>query len=67
MNVLVTGAQFNNKGAQSLLFTVMSQLRNQYDDVEIYYLPIDDCFSYTPDIYKFHVVFETVHHLLPDL
>ena len=58
MNVLVTGAQFNNKGAQSLLFTVMSQLRNQYDDVEIYYLPIDDCFSYKPDIYKFNIVFD---------
>ena len=58
MNVLVTGAQFNNKGAQSLLFTVMSQLRNQYDDVEIYYLPIDDCFSYTPGIYKFNIVFD---------
>lgn len=58
MNVLITGAQFKNKGAQSLLFTVMNELRQHYGDVEIYYLPIDDCFSYPSDTYRFHVVFD---------
>lgn len=35
MNVLITGTQFHNKGTQSLLFTVMSELRSRYGDVEI--------------------------------
>lgn len=35
MNVLITGAQFHNKGAQSLLFTVMSELRSRYENVEM--------------------------------
>ena len=58
MNVLVTGAQFKNKGAQSMLFTVISELRDRFSDVDIYYLPIDDCFSYPKDEYKFKLVFD---------
>lgn len=63
MNVLITGAQFHNKGAQSLLFTVMSELRRRYENVEIYYLPIDDCFQYEPDNYRFHLVFDDLAYL----
>lgn len=63
MNVLITGAQFHNKGAQSLLFTVMSELRSRYGDVEIYYLPIDDCFQYEPGNYRFHLVFDDLAYL----
>ncbi len=58
MNVLVTGAQFKNKGAQSLLFTVMSELRRRYENVEIYYMPIDDPFTYSAGEYKFHLVYD---------
>ena len=63
MNILITGAQFHNKGAQSLLFTVMSELRSRYENVEIYYLPIDDCFQYEPGNYRFHLVFDDLAYL----
>lgn len=63
MNVLITGAQFHNKGAQSLLFTVMSELRSRYKNIEIYYLPIDDCFQYEHEKYNFYVVFDDLAYL----
>lgn len=58
MNVLITGAQFSNKGAQSLLFTVMDQLRKKYDDVNIFYLPLDKVESYPSETYRFKLVFD---------
>lgn len=63
MNILITGAQFHNKGAQSLLFTVMSEFRSRYENVEIYYLPIDDCFHYEPGKYRFYLVFDDLAYL----
>lgn len=61
MNVLITGAQFANKGAQSMLFTVVNEIRNRYENAEVYYLPLDyfreDCFSHQDD-YKFHFVYD---------
>lgn len=63
MNVLITGAQFRNKGAQSLLFTVMSELRGRYKSVKIYYLPIDDCFQYEAEKYRFNLVFDDLAYL----
>lgn len=58
MNVLITGAQFTNKGAQSLLFSVMDQLRRHYGEVEIYYLPMDGWKAYAPGEYRFHLVYD---------
>ena len=63
MNVLVTGAQFHNKGAQSLLFSLMTELYYRYKNVEIYYLPIDDCFKYETEKFRFHVVFDDLAYL----
>ena len=58
MKILITGAQFGNKGAQSLLFTVMDQLRRQDADTEIYYTPVDNYKSYAPDHpFRFHLIF----------
>lgn len=62
MNVLITGAQFSNKGAQALLFTTVNELRIRYDNVNIYYVPIDwrynkTCFDNTHD-YRFIFVFD---------
>lgn len=57
MKVMITGAQFNNKGAQSLLFTVVDQLKKKFSDIEIYYLPIDDYRKYEKEKYKFHIVY----------
>lgn len=61
MNILITGAQFNNKGAQSMLFTVVNEIRNRYPDVDFYYLPLDyfkeGCFQNMGD-YRFHFVID---------
>lgn len=57
MNVMITGAQFSNKGAQSLLFSVIDQLRKRYNDVEIYYLPLDDYNKYNKQDLKFNVIY----------
>lgn len=57
MKVLITGAQFNNKGAQSLLFTVVDQLKKRNADIEIYYLPIDDYRKYDKSQLNFHIVY----------
>ena len=61
MNVLITGAQFSNKGSQSMLFTVVNEIRNRYPDAEIYYLPLDyykkDCFLNMSD-YRFCFVID---------
>ena len=61
MNVLITGAQFENRGAQSMLFTVVNEFRTRYADVEFYYVPLDyarkDCFACCDD-YKFNFVYD---------
>lgn len=57
MNVMITGAQFTNKGAQSLLFSLISQMREHYSDLNIYFLPLDDYQAYDADRYKFEVVY----------
>lgn len=58
MRILITGAQFNNKGAQSLLFTLINEMCLRFEDCEFYYLPIDNCFNYHPDEYLMHIVYD---------
>lgn len=60
MKVMITGAQFNNKGAQSLLFTMIDQLKKKDKDIEIYYLPVDDYRKYEKKKYRFHIVYGTM-------
>lgn len=36
---LITGAQFMNKGAQSMLFTAVSEIRDRFDDAVIWFCP----------------------------
>lgn len=61
MNVLITGAQFANRGAQSMLFTVVNEVRNRYEDAEFYYLPLDyfkdGCYAHRDD-YRIHFVYD---------
>lgn len=63
MNVLITGAQFGNKGAQSMLFTVVSEVRDRYPNADFYYLPLDyfreNCFQNIAD-YRFHFVIDAM-------
>ncbi len=37
MKVIITGANFGNKGAQSMLFTTVAVLRNKYPDAKIFF------------------------------
>lgn len=56
---LITGAQFGNKGAQSMLFTAVSELRKKHPECDIYYLPIDSIENYPDSIlakYRFHII-----------
>ena len=56
---LITGAQFENKGAQSMLFTAVSELRRMHPECDIYYLPIDPVSNYPDSVlqkYRFHIM-----------
>ena len=61
MNVLITGAQFGNKGAQSMLFTVVNEVRDRYPNADFFYLPLDyykeECFQ-NLESYRFHFVID---------
>lgn len=37
MKVVITGANFGNKGAQSMLFTTVAVLRRNYPDAKIFF------------------------------
>lgn len=58
-NILITGANFGNKGAQAMLFVTISEIRSRYPDAKIYYttrenLKISDGFKFTAiDKYTF--------------
>lgn len=47
---LITGAQFHNKGAQSMLFVSVDQLKKKYPECIIWYLPVDNGSYYTEDV-----------------
>ena len=57
MKILIMGAQFANKGAQSMLFSVMDQFRKHYGDVDVYFVPLDDHQQYAGHRYKFRVIY----------
>lgn len=61
MNVLITGASFANRGAQSMLFTVVNEVKSKYDSAEFYYLPTnyfkENCFENCAD-YRFTFVYD---------
>ena len=73
---LITGAQFENKGAQSMLFVTVSELKRKNSECDIYYLPIDSITNY-PDMviskYQFHIIrkrsglYSQLYSLLPQL
>ena len=73
---LITGAQFENKGAQSMLFVAVSELRRKHPDCDIYFLPVDAAEQYPDSIlarYKFHIlrnktgIYSQIYDLLPQL
>ena len=58
MNFLITGASFTNKGAQSLLFSTMNEIRKEYRDATIYYLPLDQINEYDTNTYRFVLIYD---------
>lgn len=50
MKFLIVGANFSNKGAQSMLFTTVDEIKKRYPDSKILYGSIDNV---PPDRYKF--------------
>lgn len=73
---LVTGAQFENKGAQSMLFVTVSELKKKYPKCDIYYLPIDPIDNYPDPVlskYQFHIIrdgvgiYSQLYDLIPQL
>lgn len=63
MEVLITGAQFCNKGAQSLLCSVVNELKSRYNNIIIYYVPIDDFKKYIPEHYRFVITYDDKSYL----
>lgn len=57
MKFLITGAQFANKGAQALLFSMINEIKEYRNDSEIYYLPLDNYMKYDPKKYQFNIVY----------
>lgn len=62
--IIVTGAQFSNKGAQSLLFCFVSSIRDKIPDCEILYFPLDIHYPYDQENIKIQVIRNTSlsHH-----
>jgi len=54
MNFLITGANFNNKGAQSMLFITMDEIKKRSKDAEIWFATIEDLDFQN---YHFHTVY----------
>lgn len=61
MKIFVTGANFTNKGAQSMLFTTVSEIRRRYPDAEIFFAHADNFpalngkFNFTEIYYHKHM------------
>ena len=62
MNVIIVGANFGNKGAQSMLFTTVAQVRRKYPDARIFFAHankspcLNDAFSFEEIYYNKHNV-----------
>lgn len=57
MKFLITGAQFANKGAQALLFSMINEIKEHRKDSEIYYLPLDNYMKYKPEKFRFNIIY----------
>lgn len=55
---LITGAQFENKGAQTMLFIAMHEIRKRWPGAVIWYLPVDRADLYTRQLQaKYNLLF----------
>lgn len=57
--IIVTGAQFSNKGAQSLLFSFITEIRKRFPGIKILYIPLDSYASYNQSELNFDVIYQS--------
>lgn len=55
-NFLITGGNFTNKGAQSMLMITVAEIKKRFRNTEIYVLPVDDYRLYDKKNLKFNVL-----------
>ena len=53
---MITGGNFTNKGAQSMIMITVSEIRKRFSDADIYTLPNDDYRSYDTKNLRFSVL-----------
>ena len=53
---LITGGNFTNKGAQSMLIITVSEIRKRFPDSDVWVLPVDDYKLYDQKNLKFKVM-----------
>ena len=53
-NILIVGANFNNKGAQAMLFVTVDEIRKRFPDAKIYFGGIN---KWKPNTYTFDQVY----------
>ena len=53
---MITGGNFTNKGAQSMIMITVSEIRKRFSDADIYILPNDDYRSYDTKNLRFSVL-----------
>lgn len=72
---LITGAQFRNKGSQSMLFTAVSEIRKRFEDAVIWFCPNFGYEEYKKAADKYRLIFlldgkeedSTLYEVLPRL
>lgn len=57
--IIITGAQFSNKGAQSLLFSFISEIKERLPNASILYFPLDAYDSYNQKEFSFKIVYQS--------
>lgn len=53
---LITGGNFTNKGAQSMLLITIYELKRRFENCDIWVLPLDDVNCYDRENLKFHMI-----------
>ena len=57
MNIVITGANFNNKGAQTMLFITAYELKKRYPSADIYYVSAEKLDISIRSIYTFKYLY----------
>lgn len=58
MNIIVTGGNFSNKGAETMLLITMSKLREKYPEAKLFYTTFEKYNSKIEKEYDFHYIYK---------